>query len=234
MTSVRKITRDLYENGYKKNNPNIIKKYPNEELCRFFGRNYFQVKNHLRKKIRILETGCGVSNNLWMIADEGFSAYGIDISKSAIRISKKIFKKKKLKADFFIGDFTKTKFKENYFNCVTDVFSSSCLNKSQGEKYIKEVNRILKKEGKFFSFFPSKKSTMFRSKKKKVYDRDTINCYGKSPFSNQPMRFQQMFEYCNLLKKNNFNIDYKEENMRTYYSGKDKFYFLIIEASKTL
>ena len=73
---------------------------------------------------------------------------------------------------------------------------------------------------------------MFRFKSKKIFDQDTIMCLKKSAYSNLPLRFMSMKQYCDLLKKNNFKISYKEEIMRTYFSGKEKFHFLVIEASK--
>ena len=73
---------------------------------------------------------------------------------------------------------------------------------------------------------------MFRFKSKKVFDKDTVMCLKKSAYSNLPLRFMTMIQYCNLLKKNNFRINYKEQLMRTYFSDKEKFYFLVIEASK--
>jgi ubiquinone/menaquinone biosynthesis C-methylase UbiE len=232
MSKATEITKKIYQFGYKNKKSSIERKYPNEELSRFFGRNFFSIKSNLRKKKKILETGCGMSNNLWMISQEGFSTYGIDISEEAIKLSKKLFKKKKLKGNFKVGDFTNTNYKNNFFDCVVDVFSSCSLNKDQGEKYIKEVKRILNKKGKFFSYFPSKKSDMFRFKSKKVFDKDTVMCLKKSAYSNLPLRFMTMIQYCNLLKKNNFRVNYKEQLMRTYFSGKEKFYFLVIEASK--
>ena len=73
---------------------------------------------------------------------------------------------------------------------------------------------------------------MFKFKPKKIFDSDTITCLKKSAYSNHPLRFMTMLQYSNLLKKNNFKINYKEQLMRTYFSSKEKFYFLVIEASK--
>lgn len=232
MSKATIITKKIYQLGYKNKKTSIVRKYPNEELCRFFGRNFFQIKPNLRKNIKILETGCGMGNNLRMISEEGFSTFGIDISEEAIRLSKKLFKKKRLKCNFKVGDFSQTKYINNFFDCVVDVFSSCSLNRVQGEKYIKEVNRILSKNGKFFTYFPSKKSDMFSFKSQKKFDRDTRMCIEKSAYPNLPLRFMSMTQYCNLLKKNNFNVSYKEEIMRTYFSRKEKFFFIVIEAIK--
>jgi len=232
MSEVIKKIKKKYEEGYRDRGLSYQRRFPNEELCRFFGRNFFALKKKDRKKIKILETGCGTSGNLKMISEEGFSAFGIDISKEAIDLSKNLFFKKKLKGNFQIGDFTLMPYKNNFFNCIVDLFSSCSLDRKNGEIFIKEIGRILKKNGKFFTYFPSKKSDMFHLKSNKVYDIDTIESFKKSAFPNHPLRFMSIKEYCDLLKKNSFKIDYKEEIMRTYFSGKEKFYFLIIEASK--
>ncbi len=57
-------------------------RYPPEELVRFVMRHYGQVAD--RSQVRILEVGCGTGANLWFMAREGFSIYGIDGSQSAI------------------------------------------------------------------------------------------------------------------------------------------------------
>ena len=80
-----------YELGYKKHGQNYQRKYPNEELCRFIGRNFNVLNKSQRKKIKILEVGCGPGGNLWMLAYEGFDVYGLDISVTSIKLAKKIF-----------------------------------------------------------------------------------------------------------------------------------------------
>lgn len=234
MVSVKKKAQVFYDKSYKNKGLKAQRKYPNEELCRFFGRNYFSIKKNIRKKIKILETGSGSCGNLRMISKEGFSTYGIDFSKEAINLSKKLFKKEKLSCNFEVGDFTSMSYKNSYFDCVVDVFSSCTLDKKNGENYIKEINRILKKNGRFFTYFPSKKSDMFNFKTRILHDSNTLlSLNQKSAYNtDHTLRFMSMLQYCNILKKNNFKIDYKEELMRTYFSGNEKFYFLVIEASK--
>ncbi len=58
-------------------------RYPPEELVRFIMRHYGQAPD--RSKVRILEVGCGTGANLWFLVREGFDAYGIDGSETAIK-----------------------------------------------------------------------------------------------------------------------------------------------------
>jgi ubiquinone/menaquinone biosynthesis C-methylase UbiE len=234
MIEIVKKAKIVYEKGYKNRGLDHQRKYPNEELCRFFGRNFFSIKAKQRKKIKILETGSGTCGNLQMISKEGFSTYGIDFSEEAIKLSRKLFKKEKLKGHFTVGDFTSMSYKNSFFDSVIDVFSSCTLDKYNGQQYIKEVNRILKIKGKFFSYFPAKKSDMFNFKTRKLHDKDTlISLKQKSAYTtDHALRFMSLNQYCNMLNINGFKINYKEEVMRTYFSTKEKFYFLVIEAIK--
>ena len=225
-----------YDLGYKKNGSNHQRRYPNEELCRFMGRHLYALNKKKRSQKKILEAGCGSGGNLWMIAQEGFDTYGLDISKESIKILKKILNKKKLKAKLKVGDMTLMPYKNNFFDCVVDVFSSTHLNKAESENFYKESSRVLKKNGFFYSYFPSKKSSMFKSKKKKLYDRDTIikldNAKNAYRTNNVPLRFMTKKNYIAILKKNKIKTIYSEEICKTYFNGKEKFYFLSIVGVK--
>ena len=88
-------TKDYYEKNFKKYGLSFQRKYPNEELCRFIGRTFYK-KNYKKKgEIKILEVGCGSGANLKMLLNEGFNAFGLDISEKSIELLKYSFKKKK-------------------------------------------------------------------------------------------------------------------------------------------
>ena len=232
------IIKEYYEKGYKKKGAGFQRRYPNEELCRFMGRNFFSIPKNKRKKIKILEVGCGSGGNLWMLANEGFRTYGLDISSKSIQITKQILRKINLKANLKVGSMTNLPYKNNYFDCIIDVFSSSCLNAKDGNKFLIEISRTLKKGGVFFSYFPSKKSKMYRSKKKILYDKDTILKLKEKKniftINNLPFRFLNKRQYVGLLDQNNLDTYYAEELTRTYFKGKDQFSYIIIQAKKKI
>ena len=213
-------TKKLYDKGFKKFGLSSQRSYPNEELCRFMGRNYFKMPFHKRKNIKILEVGSGGGGNIWMISKEGFKTFGVDISDVSVRLLEKSLSKRKLKAKISVGNMTKLKFKDNTFDCIIDIFSSCLLNRKESFLFYKELGRVLKIKGKFFSYFPSKKSTMFKFKNKKaVYKLD-----------NTLMRFLNKNEYIKILSDYNLKTYYSEELTKTYFNGKAKFTFLVLES----
>ena len=67
-----------------------------------------------------------------------------------------------------------------------------------------------------------------------MHDKDTLVSLKQKSSHPRPhaMRFMTLDQYCSLLSHNGFKIKYREEIMRTYFSNKEKFYFLVIEATK--
>lgn len=136
-------------------------KYPPEELVRFIARSFYKVPD--RKKIKVLDLGCGTGAATWFIAREGFTAYGIDGSETAIKIAKQRFQKEKLEGKFKIGDFIKLDYPNEFFDCVVDITALQ-HNKIENLKQVfSEISRVLKPNGKIFSMMVSKK-TKFNEK----------------------------------------------------------------------
>ena len=128
--------------------------YPPEELIRFIARNYYKVFD--RKKIKILDLGCGTGAATWYIARKGFSACGIDSSKTAIEIAKQRFQKEKLEGEFKVGDIIKLDYPNAFFDCITDIAALQHNKIENLKKIFNEIFRILKPKGKIFSMVLSK------------------------------------------------------------------------------
>src|SRR5258706_7684234 len=77
-------------------------RYPPEELVRFVARNFYQASD--RSAVRLLEVGCGPAANLWYIAREGFSAYGLDGSAVALEKAKLRLNEEGMQVDLQQGD----------------------------------------------------------------------------------------------------------------------------------
>ena len=129
--------------------------YPYDILVSIIARNFFNISREKRNKVRALDLGCGAGNNSKFLSENGFDVYGLDGSKTAIKICKERFEKWNLKGDFVQGDFLKLPYKNNFFNIVIDR-ESLCANKFNDiKKAIEEIHKKLKNKGIFISFIYS-------------------------------------------------------------------------------
>ena len=133
-------------------------KYPNEELVRFIGRNFFKIPREERRNLKILEVGCGQGANLWFLAKEGFDVYGIDISPSAIRKTEKYLNEYNLKANLKVADARELPYENEFFDIVIDCATVQHLLFKDHEKVYVEINRVLKSAGYFWSLHIAKGS----------------------------------------------------------------------------
>src|SRR5690349_8683681 len=87
------VTRASYESSYQQLGFAAQRMYPNEELLRFFGTYYFGLPLEERRRLVVLEVGCGSGANLWMIAREGFQAHGLDLSPEGLALCGQMLEK---------------------------------------------------------------------------------------------------------------------------------------------
>jgi ubiquinone/menaquinone biosynthesis C-methylase UbiE len=126
-------------------------KYPSIDVVRFIARNFYHAEN--RKLIKILEVGCGPGANLWYIAREGFSVYGIDGSETAITQARKRLNQEcpgwtgKLR----IGNIASLPYQNDFFDAVVDCEAISCNSYNDSKRIYTELSRVTKKGGKLFS-----------------------------------------------------------------------------------
>ena len=77
---------------------------------------------------------------------------------------------------------------------------------------------------------------MFKSKNKTMVDKDTVYHLRekKSAYKikNIPFRFLNKNGYKSLLRKNKLITVYLEDVQKTYFHGKEKFTFIVIEGKK--
>ena len=227
---------EFHQSAYERHGFNFQRRYPNEEFCRFMGRNFFQTPLTERKNIKILEVGCGAGSNLFLVARELFTAIGLDISSEAIKLSKEMLAKYNCSAEYLNSSMVKIALDHNELDGIVDVFSSHCLNSEEGSGFLKEVYRTLKVGGKFFSYFPSKNSDTWHLEKNNTLDKNTLNGLHRKngPFYGNFHTFRFLYpeEYKSLIEENGLKVDYCETVSRTYRGMKDRFEFVVIEAIK--
>ncbi|MCK4823913.1 class I SAM-dependent methyltransferase, partial [bacterium] len=230
--------RTWYEKSYGEYGFKAQRLYPNEELCRFLGREYFcKMPKEERKDIRILEMGCGSCSNLWMIAREGFEAFGIDLSTESITLGQQMLEHWGVNAQLNVGSMCELPYEDDFFDAVLDIFSGNCLSESDFHTCLDEVKRVLKPCGKFFSYTPGARSEAFinHSPAKKIDDwtLDGIRRENSPYFGNfYPFRFITPEHYSTLLEEKGFNVPYLEIVGRTYRNMQEYFEFVTIVGQK--
>lgn len=126
-------------------------KYPADELIRFVKRKY---KKQSVSGVKVLEVGCGAGANLFFFLNEGFDAYGIDGSESAIkkchqRLGHLVKAPQVL--DLVVGNFVKLPWQDNSFDIVVDYLAIYANSMKDIKNVTEEVYRVLKPGGIFFS-----------------------------------------------------------------------------------
>ena len=149
------------------------------------GRRYFSTERSERANISILEVGCGSGANLWMLAREGFDVYGLDNSAEALKLCNEMLLNYNCNASLSHASMTEMPYENNSMDVIIDVFSSNCVDRNSGVNFLAEVRRVLKPDGCFFSYFPSKNSDAWqKAQEEDKFDDDTLKgIYRKeSPF----------------------------------------------------
>ncbi|MDP2709086.1 MAG: class I SAM-dependent methyltransferase [bacterium] len=208
-------------------------KYPCELLISFLATNY---SSYLRKnKIKILELGCGNGSNLWMVAKEGFRAYGLDFSKNAIKLCRKKLRDWRVEADLKVADMKKIPYPDNQFDAIFDIRSMQYLNLAEHKEAYQEVIRCLKPGGNFFQVHVGADSTPFAVKKGKKIDDCTLE-----NISDQKMTLYGTGSTCflkvslisRLLKAASFTGINVEIYTRTYKNRSQIKEYLIVKCGK--
>ncbi len=100
----------------------------------------------------VLDIGCGTGAGTNILAKSFKKVYGVDVSPEAIEYSKKYWKKKNI--SFIVGSGTDIPFPANKFDVVAafEVFEHI----KDWRKFLLELKRVTKKNGKIFISTPNK------------------------------------------------------------------------------
>ncbi|MDE2027044.1 MAG: class I SAM-dependent methyltransferase [Candidatus Omnitrophica bacterium] len=124
-------------------------KYPDESFIRFAARNFYKVQP--RSRVKILEVGCGPGANIWYLAREGFDAYGIDGSATAVAQARERLAQENLSAHLSVGDIIRLPYADGQFDAVAD---NECLAHNSTRnmpQILAEIDRVLKPQGLLYS-----------------------------------------------------------------------------------
>jgi ubiquinone/menaquinone biosynthesis C-methylase UbiE len=235
---MKDISQTWYNEAYQKHGLEAQRKYPNEEMLRFIGREFSsKIEYGKRQETKILELGSGSCANLWAVAKEGYDAYGIDFSEEAVELGRGVLKKWNVSANISVGDMRELPYVDEYFDGVFDILSTHSQIESEFNTTINEVKRVLKPGGSFFSFFPSANSDAYKNyKPAEKIEEFTLNgiLRENSPYfgSFHPFRFMYPEKYKMFLEEKNFKIKAIEVVTRTYQDLKESFETISIVGEK--
>jgi ubiquinone/menaquinone biosynthesis C-methylase UbiE len=139
-----------WNNFYKKHKGN---KYPDNFIIIMLLQEFKNLCFSERKKINILDLGMGGGANLFFLHNENFKTFGIDFSKKTHDVVKKKITRLKLDIDLKCADFTSLPYDDLKFDAVIDCRSLQHKQNYLLDQSLKEIKRVLKKNGKFFSIF---------------------------------------------------------------------------------
>ncbi len=126
-------------------------KYPNEDLIRFVARNFYRAPK--RGDIKILEVGSGTGANLWYVAREGFSVYGIDGSESGVELTIRRLNEEVpgWQGEILVGDIVSLEYPDEYFDGAIDNEAICANSFENAAKIYNELHRVLKPGGKLYT-----------------------------------------------------------------------------------
>ena len=140
-----------WETFFKFNDGN---RYPDNYLISIVLSEYGKLNLKKRKKINILDLGFGAgASNLIFFAKEKFNIFGIDNSNKALVKARKKTRKIINSKNILKASFDNIPFENKKFDLVIDCRSLQHINNSLLNNSFKEITRVLKKSGKFISFF---------------------------------------------------------------------------------
>lgn len=113
------------------------------------------------KKI-FLDLGCGLGRHTVLFANNEFDVKAFDLSENAILRTKEWMKKENLFAEYDIGDMLKLPYKNSSIDCILGANVISHTDTNGVKKIVKELNRILKKDGECYLTLASKETWGFR------------------------------------------------------------------------
>lgn len=165
-----------------------------------------------KKKLKVLELGCGAGANIPFFLSLKYQYYGIDGSPTIV---KKLWKRfPNLKKNIIMGDFIQNIPIQKKFDLIIDRAAVTCNSTKEIRKCIDNIYNKLKIEGKYIGIdWYSTASSEFE--KGKVVDELSRKNYRNGPFANTGIvHFSNKEHIKELFKK--FTISNLEHKIRIH------------------
>ena len=109
---------------------------------------------------RVLEVGCGNGYTLGKYAQASAKVYGIDVTETAVNISRKRFEYQKLKGEFIVGNAEDLPYESDFFDCVCSM--GVLHHVPDTKKAVAEIHRCLKPGGRLIVMVYHRDSIPYR------------------------------------------------------------------------
>jgi SAM-dependent methyltransferase len=120
------------------------------------------IKSKKLSPCKIIELGCGAGNYIRYFSGMGFNATGVDISEKAIEIARELARTAGVTCEFIaadvLGDLSEIK---NKYDFVYDWELLHHIFPEDRNRYIENVRKLLKPEGRYLSVCFSEESAQF-------------------------------------------------------------------------
>jgi len=205
-----------YENLWKKvglwehESPHYKTRTPQKETLDFIS----FLKNKGITRGKALDLGCGGGRHVIAFAKAGFESYGIDFSKTAIKLANLDAKAKEVKVNLRNGDILKAKYQKNSFDIIHDSGCLHHLKKQEQKIYLKILLNILKPSG-YYKLFCFNNHTKFLTGKKISKDKNSIKNKGHYTHFFSKLEIKKTFgKHFKILK---IIEEKRKDNLRSFY-----------------
>ncbi len=115
---------------------------------------YLSIKDLVKDKV-VLDAACGAGYGTNLLGQKAEKVYGIDISVEAVNYAKEHYGRSNV--EFIVSSIDNLHFPNEYFDMVVSYETIEHVDESIQNLFLKEVKRVLKKDGLFIISTPNKK-----------------------------------------------------------------------------
>lgn len=109
-----------------------------------------------QEKENFLDLGCGLGRHSILFGKNDFKVSCFDISEEAVKRTKEWAKKENLEFDYKVGDMLKLPYENEQFDCIYCRNVISHTDTEGMKQVIKELDRVMKKDGECYLTLGSK------------------------------------------------------------------------------
>ena len=187
---------------------------------------YMSILEYLENK-KVLDIACGSGYGSFLMAEKAETVVGMDISTESIEYAKINYQKENLKYE--IGSVTQIPIQEKeIFDIIISYETIEHINEEDQYKFLKEIKRLLKKDGILIISTPNKKTYTDLTKNKNPY-------HIKEFYLEEYLNFlKNYFQYIQILGQKVYSISFMWNIPQNKTSSEKVFYITYIFVSMNI